>query len=64
MVVRAGASCTTKGRGFGLISMRERLKLVAGELVIHSKPGSGTTIVACVPLPVLTECVATSGPRR
>ena len=37
-------------RGLGLTSMRERLKLVAGELVIDSKPGSGTTIVARVPL--------------
>jgi PAS domain S-box-containing protein len=37
-------------RGLGLTSMRERLKLVAGELVINSKPGSGTTVVARVPL--------------
>jgi signal transduction histidine kinase len=37
-------------RGLGLTSMRERLKLVAGELVIDSKPDSGTTIVARVPL--------------
>jgi PAS domain S-box-containing protein len=37
--------------GLGLTSMRERLKLVAGELVIDSKPDSGTTIVAQVPLP-------------
>jgi signal transduction histidine kinase len=31
--------------------MRERLKLVAGELSIESQPASGTTIVARVPLP-------------
>jgi PAS domain S-box-containing protein len=37
-------------RGLGLTSMRERLKLVAGELVIDSKPDSGTTVVARVPL--------------
>jgi signal transduction histidine kinase len=30
--------------------MRERLKLVAGELVIDSKPDRGTTVVARVPL--------------
>ena len=36
--------------GLGLTSMRERLKLVAGELVIESQPGRGTTIVARVPL--------------
>jgi signal transduction histidine kinase len=36
--------------GIGLISMRERLKLVGGELSIQSEPGHGTTINACVPL--------------
>ena len=36
--------------GLGLTSMRERLKLVSGEFVIESKPASGTTIVARVPL--------------
>jgi PAS domain S-box-containing protein len=38
------------GHGLGLTSMRERLKLVAGELSIDSKPGQGTTIRAHVPL--------------
>ena len=37
--------------GLGLTSMRERLKLVAGELLIESQPALGTTIVARVPLP-------------
>jgi PAS domain S-box-containing protein len=37
-------------RGLGLTSMRERLKLVAGELAIDSKPDSGTRVVARVPL--------------
>jgi len=36
--------------GLGLISMRERLQLVRGELSVKSKPGSGTTIHARVPL--------------
>jgi signal transduction histidine kinase len=36
--------------GLGLTSMRERLKLVAGELSIESRPAGGTTIVARVPL--------------
>jgi signal transduction histidine kinase len=31
--------------------MRERLKLVEGDLSIESQPASGTTIVARVPLP-------------
>jgi signal transduction histidine kinase len=39
-----------KGLGLGLISMRERLKLVHGELSIHAQPGRGTTIHACVPV--------------
>jgi len=37
------------GRGLGLISMRERLRLVNGELSIQSKPGRGTTVLARVP---------------
>ncbi|HXQ39580.1 MAG TPA: ATP-binding protein, partial [Anaerolineales bacterium] len=36
--------------GLGLISMRERLQLVHGELSVKSQPGVGTTIRACVPL--------------
>ncbi|HET9167569.1 MAG TPA: PAS domain S-box protein [Candidatus Angelobacter sp.] len=36
--------------GLGLISMRERLQLVSGELSVKSQPGAGTTIRACVPL--------------
>jgi signal transduction histidine kinase len=36
--------------GLGLISMRERLQLVRGELSVKSKPGGGTTIHARVPL--------------
>jgi signal transduction histidine kinase len=38
------------GHGLGLISMRERLQLVHGELSVKSKPGAGTTIRARVPL--------------
>ncbi|HKF50310.1 MAG TPA: PAS domain S-box protein [Terracidiphilus sp.] len=41
---------TIDGHGLGLTSMRERLKLVNGELFIDSKPGHGTTILARVPL--------------
>ncbi len=36
--------------GLGLISMRERLQLVNGELSVKSNPGAGTTIRARVPL--------------
>jgi PAS domain S-box-containing protein len=38
------------GRGLGLTSMKERLKLVGGELLIKSGSARGTTIVARVPL--------------
>ncbi|MGC1450705.1 MAG: PAS domain S-box protein [Candidatus Sulfotelmatobacter sp.] len=38
------------GRGLGLISMEERLKLLNGTFSIESQPKSGTTIHACVPL--------------
>ena len=41
-------ACT--GHGLGLISMRERLQLVHGELSVKSQPGAGTTIRARVPL--------------
>jgi signal transduction histidine kinase len=39
-----------KGRGLGLTSMKERLKLVQGKLSIDSKPQRGTTIHARVPV--------------
>jgi PAS domain S-box-containing protein len=41
---------TSKGHGLGLISMKERLKLVRGELSIDSELGHGTTVLARVPL--------------
>jgi PAS domain S-box-containing protein len=37
-------------QGLGLISMRERLRLVNGELSIQSVPGRGTIVLARVPL--------------
>ncbi|MBQ6914958.1 MAG: ATP-binding protein, partial [Kiritimatiellae bacterium] len=36
---------------FGLTGIRERVKKLGGELKIESKPGSGTQVVASVPLP-------------
>jgi signal transduction histidine kinase len=38
--------------GLGLVSMRERVSLVKGEIVIESKSMSGTEITVNVPLPV------------
>jgi PAS domain S-box-containing protein len=37
------------GDGIGLVSMRERVKLVNGELSIDSQPGRGTSVHARVP---------------
>ena len=48
-------------RGLGLISMRERLRLVNGELFIQSEPGRGTTILARVPLGQKDHSVAIAG---
>jgi signal transduction histidine kinase len=38
------------GDGIGLIGMRERVGLFGGRVVIESRPGAGTTVVAEVPL--------------
>lgn len=40
----------TRSRGLGLISMRERLRLVRGELSISSSPSHGTLVEVRVPL--------------
>ena len=40
----------SRRHGLGLTSMRERLRLVNGQLSIESKPQHGTTILARVPL--------------
>lgn len=44
------AQAARKGRGLGLISMEERLKLVKGSLSIDSQANRGTTIHASVPI--------------
>jgi len=50
-----------KGRGLGLTSMRERLKLVAGQLFIDSKRYEGTTIRARVPINPGTRSARAAG---
>jgi len=35
----------------GLLSMSERAELVGGQLNIRSRPGSGTSVTATIPLP-------------
>lgn len=37
--------------GLGIVSMRERIRLVNGTLAVESRPGQGVRIVARVPLP-------------
>lgn len=41
-----------QGRGVGLISVEERLRVLEGNCEIHSAPGRGTTLVARVPLTI------------
>jgi PAS domain S-box-containing protein len=36
-------------QGLGLLSMEERLRSMGGELFVHSRPGGGTSIEACIP---------------
>ena len=44
------AEMAAAGHGLGLVSMRERLTLVGGQLSIQSQPTQGTTIHAWVPI--------------
>jgi hypothetical protein len=39
-----------KKGGLGIISMEERVRLLGGQLTIHSQPVLGTTVMASVPL--------------
>jgi signal transduction histidine kinase len=48
----------SRGKGLGLTSMRERIRMVNGSITIDSKPNSGTAIGVCVPFK------ATPGPRK
>jgi signal transduction histidine kinase len=39
-----------RGSGIGLVSAEERIKLLEGTFEVSSKPDSGTTLVARIPL--------------
>lgn len=45
-----GFSMSAVRPGFGLFSIRERLKPLDGELNIDSEPGQGSTVGICIPL--------------
>jgi len=45
-----GFDANSVGRGFGLFSIRERLKSLDGRLDIESEVGQGTTASICIPL--------------
>jgi PAS domain S-box-containing protein len=52
-----------KGKGLGLTSMQERLKLVGGIVSINSGPNGGTTIQARVPLGSRNHAMRATGQR-
>jgi signal transduction histidine kinase len=44
------ASAARKSQSMGLAGLRERAQLLKGSVVVHSKPGQGTTIDALIPV--------------
>ena len=49
--------------GFGLLSVRERINLLGGEVSIHSNPDAGTTVVINVPLLLGSKVDTKPAPR-
>jgi signal transduction histidine kinase len=45
----AGVPTSGPDGGFGLTTMRERVRRIAGTLAVESEPGGGTAVSACVP---------------
>jgi PAS domain S-box-containing protein len=50
-----------KSSGLGLVSMQERVHLVHGILSVESKPGTGTSVLAVVPLAVASQGYSENG---
>src|SRR4051812_27864725 len=45
-----GFSPESAANGLGLVSMRERVGLIGGDIVVHSQTGGGTRIVVTIPV--------------
>jgi len=45
-----GFDLNARSEGLGLASMRERLRMVDGKLVVRSGPGNGTVLMAEIPV--------------
>ena len=43
--------------GLGLVSLRERVEFLGGELEINSAPGQGTSLVIEIPISIQVEHV-------
>jgi signal transduction histidine kinase len=41
---------TTRRNSLGLVGMKERAFNLGGDMTVHSQPGHGTKIIACIPL--------------
>jgi two-component system, NarL family, sensor kinase len=48
---------TAKKGGLGLISMKERVRLVNGSPSLYSKPGKGSIVEVVVPIGIPGECL-------
>jgi signal transduction histidine kinase len=46
----AGMDASAMG-GLGLVSIKERTRLVNGAVTVHSRPGEGVTVTLTVPAP-------------
>jgi PAS domain S-box-containing protein len=55
---------SSRQTGLGLVSMRERVAVLNGRLIVHTALGRGTRIVARIPLPVRRHPADSETPSR